>query len=181
MVSDDHEDFLAIRGTESCRYPTTFWGRVKNAWDVVRDLRIFPWPVRIQDTEYHGHSGFVRGATRIFKKVRHSYQPNRPINVVGHSLGGALALVVGLLLASNGFVVNIITFGAPRVFFSKITIPENCSITMYRNGRDIVTHVPLGRHPVKPVCIGKALCWHWNWHDHSIMRYVSAIQTREQV
>lgn len=173
---------IVIRGTEISGTPSDgFWGKVKNLWDVVRDLRILPWPVKIDHMEVFGHAGFVKGASKIFDVVGPLAMRHKPakVYVTGHSLGAAEAQVVGLMLASDGHDVEVVGFGSPRIFFTDIEIPENCSIKLYRYGKDLVTHVPYGRHLVEPINIGKPYSWFWNIHDHDIEKYCDFIIHRE--
>jgi hypothetical protein len=86
-----------------------------------------------------------------------------------------LSLFSFLLLAKHGQPVKIVTFGAPRVFCSEVNIPENTEITMYRNGRDVVTTVPLGKHPVKLTNIGKKGLF-WSWEDHGMKEYIKSLK-----
>ncbi|HSU67742.1 MAG TPA: lipase family protein, partial [Tepidisphaeraceae bacterium] len=64
--------------------------------------------------------------------------------VTGHSLGGAMATLAALRLATEGLDVRgVYTFGSPRVgndeFYAKYSVPH------YRlvNNNDVVPHVPL--------------------------------------
>lgn len=178
LVPDGDADYVMFRGTEtSGEASTTFLERIQDVWDIVRDLRILPWPVKVDGIEYRGHAGFIRGAIRVAKALEHQLR-NKKLVVAGHSMGGAIALVVGLLLAKGGKPVEIVTVGAPHVFCDKVNIPDNCEITMYKKGKDIVTYVPLGRHPVKQTVVGKPSRWYPNAEDHSLHDALIAVRNK---
>lgn len=62
----------------------------------------------------------------------------KPVWCVGHSLGGALAVMFGLYFASGG----IITFGCPRVGDSVFAASVKCPSFRWVNGADPVTFLP---------------------------------------
>lgn len=167
LVEDEGMNYLVFRGTEA-------WPPFPNAWDLIRDLRIWPWPIRVGDQNLRGHAGFIRGAERAASAVLPDL-PAGPLTVAGHSLGGAVALVAGMLLAHKREVTEIVTLGAPHVFWHKPSIPEQTRLTMYRKGRDLVTYVPLGRHPVKLTKIGKPERFWPNLGDHGVDQYAQEI------
>ena len=177
VVYEDDNAYVVFRGTEITGYEShTFWEKFSDLRDVVRDLRIAPWPVKIDGTEYFGHAGFIKGALGAYEILKdHLKDVNGDVFVLGHSLGGAIALVVGLELAKT-YNVQIITFGSPKVFCKKIKIPDNAKLTMYKNGKDLITMVPIGRHPVKLKKIGKPSHWFPNIDDHGISKYIKSLK-----
>lgn len=176
LIPDDEADYLIFRGTQVVSEPAgSIIKLIRNSWDIIRNLRIWPWPVKIKGSTYKGHAGFIRGAVRVARFIRPQLRKNKPLVVAGHSLGGAIALVVGLLVG-RGKPVNIITLGCPRVFWSPVKIPENAKITMYRCGRDIVSYIPLGRHPVPLTVVGKPKKLWPSTADHRIREYIRAIK-----
>lgn len=84
--------------------------------------------------------------------------PNAIVTVVGHSLGGALALLDGVLirmLASPSTNVGVVTYGMPRIgnqaFASFVDAILPGSVKHVNNMRDpypIVPAIPLGYHQV---------------------------------
>lgn len=77
------------------------------AWDYTQE---YPdgWPV---------HAGFRAAAFNVLKML---HEPlitvgNGPLRIVGHSKGGAVAILVGLALLQMGYFVRVLTFGAPQV------------------------------------------------------------------
>ena len=62
------------------------------------------------------------------------------VRLTGHSLGGAMALLVGAFFVRNNLTVDeIVTFGAPRV--GRLKVLEGTRIACFRHGRDM-TGVP---------------------------------------
>jgi hypothetical protein len=84
------------------------------------------------------------------------------MTVVGHSLGGAMALIVGARLIHAGYPARVVTFGAPRVAFSaNLSLPrlarEALELAEYRREGDPVPHVPMRpifRHVTRGIAIG---------------------------
>jgi pimeloyl-ACP methyl ester carboxylesterase len=77
--------------------------------------------------EVTAHSGFQRVAQAIYADIRGNRRldPSRPVILTGHSLGGAVALLVGLYLDTERSdqyrVERIYTFGQPKVFGNDAT------------------------------------------------------------
>lgn len=62
------------------------------------------------------HEGFSLAAKGVLRAIRSQILPTYAIKVTGHSLGGAVALVLGMHLKVGGFTnLQVITFGQPRV------------------------------------------------------------------
>jgi len=62
------------------------------------------------------HQGFGVSAKRIYAELKPLLKPEYKINVTGHSLGGAIALVLAMLLDKDQVkVVQVVTFGQPKV------------------------------------------------------------------
>ena len=102
------------------------------------------------------HSGFHLAATRIITAVRArlialalSY-PTYTLDITGHSLGGALAQLIGLNVAGSGQVpasrIRVMTYGAPRVgnpqfarFVAKVGFGAFLRLV---NNNDPIPHIP---------------------------------------
>ena len=67
-----------------------------------------PWAARV-------HSGFAKMASNVSDRLAERLEkwPRRTVVLSGHSLGGALAILVGGALKGRGRTVQICTFGAP--------------------------------------------------------------------
>ena len=61
------------------------------------------------------HRGFKDAATWIFNDIKDNYELEKTIYLTGHSLGGAIAQIIGLWLDNAGYNVQIYTFGSPKV------------------------------------------------------------------
>lgn len=166
---------IAIRGTES------------NLTDIVRDIRVYPW---FDKRIGWAHAGFLKGARVIEDEITEEilgHGANKPIYVSGHSLGGAIALLLGKILHYERFnIQEIVTFGAPRaVFGPSLGRFKHLKVTQFRNGSDIVTTLPnalFGHVHVNIVQIGEPfskdlLSWTkyhgMKYYDELIDKYVT--------
>ena len=61
------------------------------------------------------HRGFKDAAMFIMKDIKENYKLEKTVYLTGHSLGGAIAQVMGLWLDMEGHNVQIYTFGSPKV------------------------------------------------------------------
>jgi pimeloyl-ACP methyl ester carboxylesterase len=62
------------------------------------------------------HKGFASSAKQIYTELKPLLIPEYNINVTGHSLGGAVALILAMYLDTDRFNVNqVVTFGQPKV------------------------------------------------------------------
>ncbi len=62
------------------------------------------------------HQGFLLSARDIYQQILPDVKPGYTINTIGHSLGGAAALIVAMMLDAQGYAVGeVITFGQPKV------------------------------------------------------------------
>lgn len=98
------------------------------------------------------HAGFLDGAESIVEAVSLSVggaSALYPLYVTGHSLGGALALGVGALLAlAKRPPAAIVTFGAPRFGMEKfVDALRPIPVRQYRRGNDVVPLVPFDVPP----------------------------------
>lgn len=91
---------------------------------------------------YFVHHGFELAAASLYDKLP---KDDRPTILTGHSLGGAIALVVGSWLTQDRRApVLIVTYGAPRVGFAGFTKSlDGVPVRQYRRGNDPVPTVPV--------------------------------------
>ena len=92
---------LIFRGTDN----------VKNVWT---DIDARPTKDDSLDGAYL-HRGFKDAASWIFEDIKRDYRLEKTIYLTGHSLGGAVAQIIGLWLHNAGYHVQIYTFGSPKV------------------------------------------------------------------
>ena len=88
--------FIAFRGTE----PTEIR-------DIATDLRGYPWmcfPWGLM------HRGFLRATKSLLRQIKPYLATDKAIIATGHSMGGAMAMILPLLVKG---VDRVITFGAP--------------------------------------------------------------------
>lgn len=70
---------------------------------------------------------------------------NKDLLVTGHSLGGAIAQLAALDLASQGYNVTLVTFGSPRVGdvqFADMLVKTVPRVYRVTHSRDPIVHVP---------------------------------------
>jgi hypothetical protein len=93
------------------------------------------------------HSGFLRGMMSVAEAVANDVAGReQQVVLTGHSLGGAMALLFGAWMASQGRPVHsIVTFGAPR--FARRQVAE---LLRYTPGVDYCT-------------AGDPVCNSWSW------------------
>jgi len=105
------------------------------------------------------HSGFAQSAAAIYKTIKPMLKRDYTINTTGHSLGGAVAMVLAMYLDQDEYRLGkIVTFGQPKV--TNITGARRyryLDITRVVTEKDMVPLVP----PFDPMEIRNAdLYWH---------------------
>lgn len=137
FFTSDDGIIVSCRGTE----PTEMS-------DVLADLKAIP---KKHPRAGRVHEGFYEYSTRIYSQIldtiRSERKNNENVYVVGHSLGGAMAVLIAESLASDGIPVKELrTYGQPRVGNKKFRQHlEGCDIgayIRYVNNNDIVPKVP---------------------------------------
>lgn len=90
------------------------------------------------------HEGFYKTALKIYDDLKAIYTPEDELHITGHSYGGAVAAILGMLFSNSHYSVSqIITFGQP-----KVTNKQGCQyfekLPLIRvvNNHDPVTTVP---------------------------------------
>lgn len=191
------EDVHALRVDVLCGTVIAFRGTTLNPLDWIRDLDAM---AMCHPKIGWCHAGFLRGAQAVSGQIiAEMADPNRVllpvakavpytarrIILVGHSLGGILAIVVGAIMCAAGCPPDeIVTFGAPRGVFPKarrILRGKVRRIVQYRNGNDPVPGIlwpfPLPyRHIETLQKIGTA---HFiDIECHHLLGYVQALRNR---
>ncbi|KAL6908086.1 hypothetical protein ACP4OV_002256 [Aristida adscensionis] len=139
VAPDPHSIIIAFRGTQQHRY--LFWKQLDVTYPGMPDAMV-----------HHGfYSAYYNTTLRheILKSIQWAWKTygKLPINVVGHSMGGALASFCALDLSVKfgSQEVELITFGQPRIgnpafasYFSK-QVPKTIRVT---HQNDVVPHLP---------------------------------------
>ena len=105
------------------------------------------------------HQGFALSADYIYEKVRTELNRDYRINTTGHSLGGAVALILAMYLDSAGYDVGkVITFGQPKVTnMSGSRQYAHLDVTRVVTPKDMVPLVP----PLDPMdLMNMDIYWH---------------------
>lgn len=119
---------LSIRGT----------AEKANVWD---DLEAALIPDSILGVPLH--HGFQKDALAIYEDAIPHLRKDFPLRITGHSLGGAVAMILGAYFDSQGYrVERVVTFGQPK--FATEQPPEGIFSVTTRvvNDLDVVPMVP---------------------------------------
>lgn len=166
---------VAFRGTEFDKF-FSGWG-----WrDVLRDLRAIPW---YDKRVGWSHAGFLKGARGAVDRGLFGFlRKSEPVVLLGHSLGGALAINAAAMLKNTGFnVESVTTFGAPRTLtksarkkYIKLRIPTS----QYTNRGDPIPDIPCrwwGYRHVNEVKTGRPPNGYSILRNHMLAHYREAI------
>ncbi|MCT7359130.1 lipase family protein [Thalassolituus pacificus] len=113
------------------------------------------------------HNGFRSAAEAVFNDVRPRLVAGMPVQITGHSLGGAIAVVLAMYLKHDTAmqITQVITFGQPKV--TNVTGADiYASIPLIRvvTQKDLVPLVP----PLSPLQI-KDLDVYWHMGEEIIL------------
>ena len=189
--------WIAIRGTDN----SSEWFNNLKISQVSYEHGINKYsnlPTFMKDNkEIKVHSGFLNLYDQLYPNIIQTllhYEKNKfQICVAGHSLGGAVANIIGRELVHLGFSsVNVYTFGCPRVgnFAFTESFNEVNNLTVYRivNTEDVSTEVPMSvspnifnfQDPNFYVHCGTERTFTENWkslaNNHSIMIYTEGLK-----
>lgn len=113
------------------------------------------------------HNGFRSAAEAVFNDVRPRLISAKPLQITGHSLGGAIAVVLAMYLQQDSAVAvtQVITFGQPKVTnLTGADVFADIPLTRVVTGKDIVPLVP----PISPLQI-KDLDIYWHMGEEIIL------------
>ncbi|MCP4009805.1 MAG: lipase family protein [Proteobacteria bacterium] len=98
-----------------------------------------------KSTNIYLHQGFSNAARQVYTGLKPFLKKDYRINTTGHSLGGAVAMILAAILDGNGFEVNqVTTFGQPKVTnLSGASSLDSLDIIRVVTDKDIVPLVPL--------------------------------------
>lgn len=105
------------------------------------------------------HQGFLLSARDIYQQILPDINPAYEINTIGHSLGGASALILAMMLDAQDYKIGeVITFGQPKVTnISGSRKFNHLNIKRLVTPKDVVPLVP----PVDPMDLMKfSIFWH---------------------
>lgn len=105
------------------------------------------------------HSGFATAAEGVYKQIRPHVNQNYTLYTVGHSLGGAVALILAIYLdIDKSNVGGVTTFGQPKVTDKAgATRFSDLPITRVVTEKDVVPLVP----PIDPSVLSQPnIYWH---------------------
>ena len=97
---DSGATILSFRGTDNGR-------------NVLTDLDVRPF--EDDELDLVLHTGFRYSAQILYEDIRGKYKISKLVLLTGHSLGGAIAQIIGMWLDEEGYNVQIYTFGSPKV------------------------------------------------------------------
>jgi len=130
LVTDDakKQQIVVIRGTA-------------NVENVIVDMDIKL--VEDAQTGVSIHKGFLDAGNSIYKEVKSQLNNKYEITTTGHSLGGAVAVVLAMKMKEDGFNVDAVTFGQPKVTnVGGANKFKSLNITRVVRPKDIVPIVP---------------------------------------
>jgi len=126
------------------------------------------------------HQGFCDGAFDLLYHMPLTYSEFSNVVITGHSLGGALAILLAALLSNLCCPpAAVVTFGAPRCASWRVRrLLRHIPLKLYCNGDDPVPEVPwlpgIYVHPRKLIHIGEPSL---NIiEDHFITSYIQSLE-----
>jgi len=112
------------------------------------------------------HQGFASAARAIYQDIQTYLDPTLPVQTTGHSLGGAIAVILSMYLTQDDYqVTQVVTFGQPKV--TNVTGAKQFSalpLTRLVTAKDIVPLVP----PLSPLQI-KDMDIYWHMGEEIIL------------
>ena len=90
------------------------------------------------------HTGFSQAAEKIYQQIQPLLKPGYAISTTGHSLGGAVALILAMYLDVDDYDISrVVTFGQPKVTnIAGAGKFDHLSVTRVVMPRDLVPLVP---------------------------------------
>lgn len=122
----------------------TFMGSV--SWvDWISNFMFWKRPYRDMPVKWYAHAGFLESWKALKDEIVDGLRGCRCVRVYGYSRGAAIAVLAYEWFRFNGYEVEGVVFGCPRVlaFRRGSEVADRfATLTVYQNKGDIVTHVP---------------------------------------
>lgn len=156
-----------LAGNKACIWFDSAGGRV---WIIIRGT--FSVENVIQDFDYPKaydpiigawvHRGFLQATERLEPLIRSKIAAHARLYITGHSLGGAVALLLAIHLQRAGFFLGpVYTFGQPKVLAESTVVAYRClPVIRFVNDDDPVPFIP----PTLPAPSNPADSLHPSWH-----------------
>lgn len=122
LLCEPSDDAIRVdRGFASVHPPTIVLAGTRTMHDMLLNAKILsaPWTDAAGVARGHVHRGVAQKLERVLRDdgLRRALRDGRGVHVAGHSLGGAVAVLLGLHLESAGHRVHaVVTLGAPPAF-----------------------------------------------------------------
>jgi hypothetical protein len=136
------------------------------------------------------HSGFLKHLNCVYDEILYEIKKYNKINIIGHSLGGAVGILLGskLCYLNSKIQCNVITYGSPRVGdkeFKKLC-NNLYNFKCYRvyNKNDIVTKLPyFGFYHIglKYKLKSKHIPIYKFKETHSVITYMSSLYIKHEI
>lgn len=183
----EHQNFVLVRGdlrlVSFARDGRLFIGfrGTENGENWLRNLRYYP--NRIAGIGLV-HAGFKSAANELLPDIRAILSDTQSkIVLSGHSMGGAIASIVGESLAKDGIYAAVRTFGAPKHWGRFVRL--RCDTITYQIDDDPVPRLP-PRTPIGLIYAHKGRILNFddrgwvNVGDHSIVKYMEQMKKLEE-
>jgi hypothetical protein len=119
---------LSVRGT----------ARKPNVWEDIETALI---PDSILGIPLH--NGFRKDSIAVYKDATPHLRKDLPLRVTGHSLGGAVAVILAAYLQDDGYLVErVVTFGQPKISSTPPDESILAATTRVVNDKDVVPMLP---------------------------------------
>lgn len=135
------------------------------------------------------HRGFYLYTKRVIDEynIHTMFNTCSHLTITGHSLGGAAALIIVYLMSQELEelpYIDLVLFGCPKMggtsFKDTFKNIEKVNVYNYKNGNDVVCHLPIGFgytniHPIIP--IGNSKLKLPSVRDHLMEQYIQSLET----
>lgn len=143
-------------------------GRNREEWPIILNF------VGKKFAGIKAHAGFVNVAKKLHPHVRKCInERNYPITFTGHSMGGAIATMLGMITDE----CRVVTFGSPKTVTKDLPLGIR-EFIHYRISADFVTHLPpfIYERPGKHVTWKKPFNPLKLFENHKLISYSEFIQ-----